>query len=69
MGSRNRALESHWPSINGAEAICYVGVVRALKKWEMRVWGGRGRDQLRNNLLEQVRAAQGVLDSNSLASL
>lgn len=35
MGSQNRALESHRPSIDGAEAICYVGVVRASKKWKI----------------------------------
>lgn len=34
MGSQNRALESHLSSIEGAEAICCEGVVRASKRWE-----------------------------------
>lgn len=33
QGAQNRVLESHQPSIDGAEAICCEGVAKALKRW------------------------------------
>lgn len=61
MGAQNRALECHWPSIDGAEAIYCEGVVRALKRWEIlgEGLGKQGKNQQRSDLLEQVRVAQG----------